>query len=31
MTDAQLAYSIAKIKEYGIVNSGDATPLGMAR
>ncbi len=29
MTDELLAYSIAKMKEYGIVNSGDATTLGI--
>src|SRR5215468_6752648 len=29
MTDALLAYGIAKIKEYGIVDSGDAKTLGM--
>ena len=29
MTDALLAYSIAKIKEYGIVDSGDAVKLGI--
>ena len=28
MTDELLAYSIAKMKEYGIVNSGDAATLG---
>ena len=29
MTDALLAYGIAKIKEYGIVDSGDAKRLGI--
>ncbi len=29
MTDALLAYSIAKMKEYGIVDSGDAAMLGI--
>ena len=29
MTDALLAYSIAKMKEYGIVDSGDAVTLGI--
>ena len=29
MTDGQIAYSIAKLKEYGIVNSGDALKLGI--
>ncbi|MCU0911591.1 MAG: ABC transporter substrate-binding protein [Rhodobacteraceae bacterium] len=29
MTDAQLAYSIAALKEYGIVDSGDAETLGI--
>ena len=29
MTDAQIAYSIAKMKEYGIVDSGDALELGI--
>ncbi|MGP0095065.1 MAG: ABC transporter substrate-binding protein [Xanthobacteraceae bacterium] len=29
MTDALLAYSIAKMKEYGIVDSGDAATLGI--
>jgi NitT/TauT family transport system substrate-binding protein len=29
MTDALLAYSVAKMKEYGIVDSGDATTLGI--
>ncbi len=29
MTDALLAYSIAKMKEYGIVDSGDAEKLGI--
>jgi NitT/TauT family transport system substrate-binding protein len=29
MTDGQLAYSIAKMKEYGIVVSGDATDKGI--
>jgi NitT/TauT family transport system substrate-binding protein len=29
MTDALLAYSIAKMKEYGIVDSGDAASLGI--
>jgi NitT/TauT family transport system substrate-binding protein len=29
MSDALLAYSIAKMKEYGIVDSGDATTLGI--
>src|SRR5947209_718246 len=29
MTDELLAYSIAKMKEYGIVDSGDATTLGV--
>src|SRR5260370_32202549 len=30
MTEELLAYSIAKMKEYGIVDSGDATTLGAA-
>jgi NitT/TauT family transport system substrate-binding protein len=29
MTDALLAYSIAKMKQYGIVDSGDALTLGI--
>jgi NitT/TauT family transport system substrate-binding protein len=29
MTDARIAYSIAKMKEYGIVDSGDAQKLGI--
>ena len=29
MTDALLAYSIAKMKEFGIVDSGDASKLGI--
>ncbi len=29
MTDARIAYSIAKMKEYGIVDSGDAEKLGI--
>jgi NitT/TauT family transport system substrate-binding protein len=29
MTDELLAYSIAKMKEYGIVDSGDAVTLGV--
>jgi NitT/TauT family transport system substrate-binding protein len=29
MTDALLAYSVAKMKEYGIVDSGDALSLGI--
>jgi NitT/TauT family transport system substrate-binding protein len=29
MTDALLAYSVAKLKEYGIVDSGDTTTLGV--
>ena len=29
MTDALIAYSIAKMKEYGIVDSGDAATLGI--
>ena len=29
MTDELLAYSIAKMKEYGIVNSGDTATLGI--
>ena len=29
MTDALLAYSIAKMKEFGIVNSGDSIKLGI--
>ena len=29
MTDAQIAYSIEKMKEYGIVDSGDALDLGI--
>ena len=29
MTDALLAYSVAKMKEYGIVDSGDAPTLGI--
>ncbi len=29
LTDDQIAYSIAKMKEYGIVNSGDAIKLGI--
>ena len=29
MTDALLAYSIAKMKEFGIVDSGDSVKLGI--
>ncbi len=29
MTDALLAYSIAKMKQYGIVDSGDTLKLGI--
>jgi NitT/TauT family transport system substrate-binding protein len=29
MTDGQIAYSIAKLKQYGIVDSGDALRLGI--
>jgi len=29
MTDAQIAFSIARMKEYGIVDSGDSTTLGV--
>ena len=29
MTDEQIAFSIAKLKEYGIVDSGDAVELGI--
>ncbi len=29
MTDEQIAFSIAKLKEYGIVDSGDAVKLGI--
>ena len=29
MTDDQIAFSIAKLKEYGIVNSGDSLKLGI--
>ena len=29
MDDAQLAFSLAKMKEYGIVDSGDALTLGL--
>ena len=29
MTDALIAYSIAKMKEYGIVDSGDTLKLGI--
>jgi NitT/TauT family transport system substrate-binding protein len=29
MTDAQIAFSIAKLKEYGIVDSGDSLKLGI--
>jgi NitT/TauT family transport system substrate-binding protein len=29
MTDDLLAYSVARMKEYGIVDSGDATTLGI--
>ena len=29
MTDELLAYSVAKMKEYGIVDSGDASTLGI--
>jgi NitT/TauT family transport system substrate-binding protein len=29
MSDAQIAYSIAKMKEYGIVDSGDSIKLGI--
>ena len=30
ITDAQIAYSIAKMKEYGIVDSGDRSPRASA-
>jgi NitT/TauT family transport system substrate-binding protein len=29
MTDAQIAYSIGKMKEYGIVDSGDSKTFGI--
>ncbi len=29
LTDGQIAYSVAKLKQYGIVNSGDALTLGI--
>jgi NitT/TauT family transport system substrate-binding protein len=29
MTDEQIAFSIAKIKEYGLVDSGDTQKLGV--
>lgn len=29
MTDAMIAFSIAKLKEYGIIDSGDTTSLGI--
>ncbi len=29
MTDDQIAYSIAKMKEYGVVESGDTLKLGI--
>jgi NitT/TauT family transport system substrate-binding protein len=29
MTDGQIAYSLAKMKEYGVVDSGDARELGI--
>jgi NitT/TauT family transport system substrate-binding protein len=29
MTDEQIAYSIAEMKEYGLVDSGDARTLGV--
>jgi NitT/TauT family transport system substrate-binding protein len=29
MSDELLAYSVAKMKEYGIVDSGDSTSLGV--
>jgi NitT/TauT family transport system substrate-binding protein len=29
MTDAQIAYSLGKMKEYGIIDSGDAKKLGI--
>ena len=29
MDDAQLAFSVAKMKEYGIVDSGDSLKLGI--
>jgi NitT/TauT family transport system substrate-binding protein len=29
MTDEQIAFSIAKMKEYGIVDSGDSLTLGI--
>jgi NitT/TauT family transport system substrate-binding protein len=29
ITDGQLAYSVAKLKDYGIVDSGDSTKLGV--
>jgi NitT/TauT family transport system substrate-binding protein len=29
MTDAQIAYSLGKMKEYGIIDSGDAKTLGI--
>jgi NitT/TauT family transport system substrate-binding protein len=29
MSDAQISYSYAKMKEYGIIDSGDAKTLGI--
>ena len=29
MTDEQIAFSIAKIKEYGLIDSGDTLKLGI--
>ena len=29
MTDAQIAYSIEKLKEYGVVDSGEAEEFGI--
>ena len=29
MTDGQIAYSVAKLREYGVVDSGDALRLGI--
>jgi NitT/TauT family transport system substrate-binding protein len=29
MTDGQLAFSVAKLKQYGIVDSGDSRALGI--
>ena len=29
MTDKQIAFSIGKLKEYGLVDSGDTTKLGI--